>query len=83
MTKEEIYEAINYNGNYNKEVKKKLRLLMKKFHPDLNKEDKETIKILVEVKNELINNKVSYVKRKKQEAKERPAYEEYEEKKRR
>lgn len=64
MTKEEIYEAIGYNGKYNKEVKRKLRLLMKKFHPDLNHEDKETIKLLVEVKDELLNNKVSYVKQK-------------------
>ena len=60
MTKEEIYETIGYNGKYNKEVKRKLRLLMKRFHPDRNKEDKDTIKVLVEVKNELANNRVSY-----------------------
>ena len=33
---------------------------MKRFHPDRNKEDKDTIKVLVEVKNELVNNRVSY-----------------------
>ncbi len=60
MTKEEIYEAIGYNGKYSKEVKRKLRLLMKRFHPDRNKEDQDTIKVLVEVKNELVNNRVSY-----------------------
>lgn len=62
MTKEEIYEAIGYKGKYNKEVKRKLRLLMKKFHPDLNHDDINTMKLLVEVKNELINHKVSYKK---------------------
>lgn len=71
MTKEEIYEAIGYNGKYNKEVKRKLRLLMKKFHPDLNAGDDSTMKLLVEVKNELVHNKVSYTKQKPKE-KEKP-----------
>lgn len=76
MTKEEIYEAIGYQGKYNKEVKRKLRLLMKKFHPDLNHDDDQTMRLLVEVKGELLSNKVTYVKK---EAKKENATEEREE----
>lgn len=72
MTKEEIYEAIGYTGKYTKEVKRKLRLLMKRFHPDVNAGDDSTMKILVEVKNELTHNKVSYTRSKKTVEKETP-----------
>ena len=53
MNKQEILEYINYKGKYTKEVKTKLNKLLKKYHPDKNKEDKETILILYEIKKEL------------------------------
>ncbi len=65
MNKNEIYEAIGYKGQYSKDVKRKLRLLMKKFHPDVNSGNDQMMKLLVEVKNELISNKVSYIKQEK------------------
>ena len=57
MNKQEILEFINYKGKYNKEVKTKLNKLIKKYHPDKNKNDKETILILYEVKKELEEGK--------------------------
>lgn len=50
MNKKEIYEYLNYKGKYTKDIEKKLKKLIKKFHPDKNKEDKSTILILYEVK---------------------------------
>ena len=58
MNKKEIYEYLNYKGKYTKDVEKKIKKLIKKFHPDKNKEDKSTILILYEVKKELENNVV-------------------------
>lgn len=53
MNKKEILEYINFKGKYTKEVKTKLNKLLKKYHPDNNKEDKDTILILYEIKKEL------------------------------
>lgn len=58
MTKQEIYVKIGYKGEYTKEVKRRLRELIKKYHPDLNNGDDRTMKILNEVKSELENNRV-------------------------
>ena len=59
MNKKEIYEYLNYNGKYTKEIEKKLKKLIKKYHPDKNKNDKSTILVLYEVKKELENNVVN------------------------
>lgn len=53
MTREEIIEYIKYNGRYTKNVKKRLKKLLKKYHPDNNKNDKDTILILYQIKKEL------------------------------
>lgn len=53
MTKEEIYEYLNFQGKYDANVKKRLKKLIKKYHPDLNSGDDTTIKIINEVKKEL------------------------------
>ena len=53
MTKEEIYEYLNFQGKYDANVKKRLKKLIKKYHPDLNNGDDTTIKIINEVKKEL------------------------------
>lgn len=53
MTREEIIEYIKYNGRYTKDVKKRLKKLLKKYHPDNNKNDKNTILVLYQVKKEL------------------------------
>lgn len=58
MTKQEIYVKLGYTGEYTKEVKKRFRELVKKYHPDLNNGDDTTMKLLNEVKNELENNLV-------------------------
>ena len=62
MTRNEILSEINYQGVYNKEVKRKLNKLLKKYHPDNNKEDKETILILYEIKKELEKGSIEYKK---------------------
>ena len=58
MTREEILKDIGYKGKYNKEVKTKLNKLLKKYHPDNNKDDKKTILVLYEVKKDLETGKV-------------------------
>ena len=60
MTKEEIYVKIGYCGKYTKDVKKKLRLLSKKYHPDLNHGDDSIMKLINEVKEEIEQEKISY-----------------------
>lgn len=67
MKKEEVYRLIEYDGIYDDKVKKNLKKLIKKYHPDKNKKDKKTIEIIYEVKKELENNKVSYKPNKKVE----------------
>lgn len=58
MNKKEIYEYLNYKGKYTKDVEKKLKKLIKKFHPDRNNSDKSTILVLYEVKKEVENDVV-------------------------
>lgn len=58
MNKKEIYEYLDYKGKYTKDVEKKLKKLIKKYHPDKNNSDKATILILYEVKKELENGVV-------------------------
>lgn len=56
MTRKEIFEYLNYQGEYTKEVKKKINRLLKKYHPDKNKKDKKTILLIYEIKKELEKN---------------------------
>lgn len=55
MNKEEILKYLNYKGKYTKDVKRRLNKLLKKYHPDNNKDDKTTILVLYEIKKELEN----------------------------
>ena len=59
MTKEEIYAYLKYNGTYDSGVKRRLKRLIKKYHPDLNKGDDTVMKLINEVKKELETNSVS------------------------
>lgn len=53
MTKKDIYEYLNFQGIYDVNVKRRLKNLIKKYHPDLNNGDDTVIKIINEVKKEL------------------------------
>lgn len=53
MDRDNVYKIIGYKGEYNKEVKAKLRKLLKKYHPDHNNGASETFKIINEIKKEL------------------------------
>ena len=55
MTREEILEKIRYKGEYTEAVKKRLKKLIKQYHPDVNKNDKKTILLLYDIKKELEN----------------------------
>ncbi len=59
MNKESIYKIIGYNGEYNTNVKRAIRKLLKENHPDKNG-DRKIFELINEVKEELENNKVSY-----------------------
>ena len=59
MNKDSIYKIIGYNGEYNSNVKKAIRKLLKENHPDKNG-DPKIFELINEVKNELENGKVSY-----------------------
>ena len=59
MNKESIYRIIGYNGEYNANVKKAIRKLLKENHPDKNG-DPKIFELINEVKEELENNKVTY-----------------------
>lgn len=60
MTREEIIKELHYHGKYTNEVKRRLRKLLKKYHPDKNKKDDKTILLLYEIKKELENNTLQY-----------------------
>ena len=48
MKKEEVYKLIEYNGKYDDKVKRNLKKLLKKYHPDhYGKND--IIKVIYEV----------------------------------
>ena len=68
MNKDSIYKLIGYDGEYNKEVKSKLRGLLKKYHPDHNQGKSEIFKLINEVKKELEGNQ-SKTKNKKETSK--------------
>ena len=59
MNKDSIYKIIGYNGEYNSNVKKAIRKLLKENHPD-NNGDRRIFELINEVKEELENNKVSF-----------------------
>ena len=59
MTKEEIYKYIKYNGVYDSGVKKRLKKLIKKYHPDVNNGDDTVMKLINVVKKELESGNVS------------------------
>ena len=59
MTKKEIYAYLKYNGVYDNGVKRRLKKLIKKYHPDLNNGDDTVMKLINEVKKELETNSVS------------------------
>lgn len=60
MTRSEILEYLNYQGVYTKDIKKKLNKLIKKYHPDKNKNDNKTILILYDIKKKLENGTLEY-----------------------
>ena len=57
MNRKEILKYIGYEGTYTKEVKKKLRELLKKYHPDHYKKEDNTFKLIKEIKKDLDDNK--------------------------
>ena len=70
MNRKEIIELINYKGEYTKEVKKKLRELLKKYHPDHYKKEDNTFKLINEIKKELESGKKISFENKKDYEKE-------------
>lgn len=59
MTKKDIYTYLKYNGIYDNSVKRRLKKLIKKYHPDLNNGDDTVMRLINEVKKELETNSVS------------------------
>ena len=75
MNKEQIYDYIKYEGVYNKNVKKRLNKLIKKYHPDHNG-DVNTMKLILEVKKELENG-LKYEKKKTNVKPSKESYDSY------
>lgn len=67
MDRDSIYELIGYKGEYNKDVKSKLRNLLKKYHPDHKRGNIEYFKLINKVKDELENGKSFYKEKNKKE----------------
>ena len=59
MNKDSIYRIIGYNGEYNANIKKAIRRLLKENHPD-NNGDRKIFELINEVKKELEENRVSF-----------------------
>ena len=64
MNKDDVYQIIGYQGEYNASVKKAIRKLLKENHPD-NQGNKEKFELINEVKIELENDKVPLKYKKK------------------
>ena len=62
MNKNDVYRLIGYQGEYNANVKKAIRKLLKENHPD-NKGDRKRFELINEVKKELESGKVSYTEK--------------------
>ena len=60
MKKEEVYKLIEYNGIYDDKVKRNLKKIIKKYHPDKNPVDNKIIQVIYEVKKELETGNISY-----------------------
>ncbi len=59
MDKRDVYKLIGYHGEYNDNIKRAIRKLLKENHPD-NKGDREKFELINVVKKELESGKVSY-----------------------
>ena len=46
MIKKQIYEFLNYQGKYDNNVKRRLKKLIKKYHPDLNNGDDTVMRLI-------------------------------------
>jgi len=57
MNEKDILKKIGYNGEYTKEVKKNLKSLLKKYHPDHYKGSDDTFKLINKIKKELESGK--------------------------
>ena len=62
MKKSDVYKLIGYNGEYNTNVKKAIRKLLKENHPD-NKGNRETFELINEIKKELESGKIPTIKK--------------------
>lgn len=63
LTKQEIYVKLGYRGEYTKEVKRRFRLLCKRYHPDVNQGDDRTMKLLNQVKEEIEQAEIHHDKK--------------------
>lgn len=63
LTKQEIYVKLGYRGEYTKEVKRRFRLLCKRYHPDVNQGDDRTMKLLNQVKEEIEQATINHDKK--------------------
>lgn len=68
MKKEEVYKIIEYHGIYDDKVKRNLKRIIKKYHPD-KIGDNKIIQVIYEVKKELETGNISYSPLKKEEVK--------------
>ena len=57
MNRKEILKEINYKGEYNREVKKNIKGLLKKYHPDHYKKESDTFKLINSIKKDLEDGK--------------------------
>lgn len=79
MNRKEILKEINYKGEYNREVKKNLKGLLKKYHPDHYKKESDTFKLINSIKKDLEEGKkinVEEEERKESNPKDYSTYEE-------
>ncbi len=60
MNEKEIIKFVNYHGKYNKDVKSKFKLLLKKYHPDHNNGQDDTFKLINKLKKEIESGNYKY-----------------------